>query len=151
MMKRGRCCSPTSAFPVQVVLSASAYLRGGYPCELYIDLKPALSAEALDRRCLRDFSENANRDFINALDALLPQKLIAPFVSLTGIDPRKKVHEITREERRALLQKLKALHLTITSPRPIAEGHRHRRRCRRSRGRAENDALEKGSKPAFRR
>ena len=104
-----------------VVLSASAYLRGRYPCELYIDLKPALSAEALDRRLLRDFSENANRDFINALDALLPQKLIAPFVSLTGIDPRKKVHEITREERRALLQKLKALHLTITSPRPIAE------------------------------
>ena len=104
-----------------VVLSASAYLRGRYPCNLYIDLKPALTADALDRRLLRDFSENANRDFINALGALLPQKLIAPFVALTGIEPRKKVNEITREERRTLLSLLKALPLTVTSPRPVAE------------------------------
>ena len=104
-----------------MVLSASAYLRGRYPCNLYIDLKPALTADALDRRLLRDFSENANRDFINALGALLPQKLIAPFVALTGIEPRKKVNEITREERRTLLSLLKALPLTVTSPRPVAE------------------------------
>ncbi|MBQ2695975.1 MAG: NAD(P)/FAD-dependent oxidoreductase [Clostridia bacterium] len=106
-----------------LVLSASAHLRD-YEHNRYqisIDLKPALSPEQLDSRILRDFSEEINKDFINSLDKLLPKKLIPVVVRLSGIDPRKKVHEITKEERTRLVQLLKGLTLTVKRPRPIAE------------------------------
>ena len=106
-----------------LVLSASAHLRD-YEHNRYqisIDLKPALSPEQLDSRILRDFSEEINKDFINSLDKLLPKKLIPVVVRLSGIDPRKKVHEITKEERTRLVQLLKGLTLTLKRPRPIAE------------------------------
>ena len=98
-----------------VVLSASASLR---PMEkkrykMYIDLKPALEEAELDKRLLSDFSKNINRNFSNSLAALLPQKLIPVMIKLSGIDPYKKVNEITKKERRALLELLKAFPLTI--------------------------------------
>ena len=106
-----------------MVLSASAHMRdfekNHYRAE--IDLKPVLDEGKLDARILRDFAENQNRDFINSLDKLLPQKLIPVIISLSGIDPRKKVHEITRAERLGFVSLLKHLPLTITKPRPIAE------------------------------
>ncbi len=106
-----------------MVLSASAHMRdfakNHYRVE--IDLKPALDEAKLDARILRDFAENQNRDFINSLDKLLPQKLIPVLVELSGIDPRKKVNEITRAERLSLVSLLKHLPLSITKPRPIAE------------------------------
>lgn len=106
-----------------VVLSASAYLRGlpDTKYTLSIDLKPALDESALDARLLSDFSDNINRDFINSLSALLPAKLIEPFVSLSGIDPRRKVNTVTRQERRDLVYLLKHLTLTINGTRPVAE------------------------------
>ena len=64
---------------------------------------------------------SANSDFINALDDLLPKKLIEPFVDLTEIDPRLKVHNLTREQRRRVLSLLKALPVTISGPRPVEE------------------------------
>ena len=88
---------------------------------LEIDLKPALDEPALDKRLVSDFGKHPNSDFINALDDLLPRKLIEPFVELTGIDPREKVHDLTREQRRRVLSLLKALPLEITGPRPVAE------------------------------
>ncbi len=106
-----------------VVLSASAHLRGYDPAILdaVIDLKPALDEEALDRRLLSDFKKYQNRDYINALSDLLPQKMIASVASLSGIDPRKKVHAITREERMSLLRTLKSLRIPLKKLRPIEE------------------------------
>lgn len=106
-----------------VILSASAYLRelGKTPYTISIDLKPALDDKTLDSRILSDFSKNINRDFTNSLSDLLPAKLIAPIVRLSGIDPRKKVNSITKPERAALVRLLKHLTLPITGARPVSE------------------------------
>ncbi len=99
-----------------VILSASRHMiltmDAGY--QLYIDLKPAMDEKKLDARLLRDFEKYANRDFANALDDLLPQKLIPVVIGLAEIDPRKKVNSVTKEERKRLCGLLKALPLTIT-------------------------------------
>ncbi len=106
-----------------MVLSASAHLAAPAPgkYEVLIDLKPALDERTLDARIRADFVKYQNRDFCNALDDLLPQKLIAPMVGLCGIDPHKKVHSITQEERRTLLQLLKGLRIPIRGFRSIDE------------------------------
>lgn len=88
---------------------------------LYIDLKPAMDAEQLDRRLLRDFEQNKNRQFKNALGDLFPGKLIPVMVELSGIWPEKKVNEITREERRRFAELIKKLPLTVTGTRSYAE------------------------------
>ena len=106
-----------------LILSASAHIpdveSGAY--ELHINLKPALSSAELDARLLSDFHKYVNRDFINALGDLLPLKAIEPVVELSGIDPRRKVNSITKEERRALAAVLQDLTVTPIRPRPIAE------------------------------
>ncbi|MBR3863328.1 MAG: NAD(P)/FAD-dependent oxidoreductase, partial [Clostridia bacterium] len=83
--------------------------------------KPVLDEKTLDARLLSDFKKYQNRDFLNALSDLLPQKLIAPLVRLSGIDARKKVNAITREERLALLALLKRLPVKVRDFRPVAE------------------------------
>jgi len=106
-----------------LVLSASAHLAPMEPgrYELSIDLKPALDEKTLDARLLSDFAKYSNRDFQNALSDLLPQKLIEPLVARSGIDGRKKVHDVTKEERKSFLQLLKGLTVLIGGTRPIAE------------------------------
>ncbi len=88
---------------------------------LYIDLKPALSEEKLDERLQRDLDIYSRRQFKNSLDRLLPKKLIPIIVDLSGIDENKESHQVTRAERRKLLQLLKRLEITITATRPIGE------------------------------
>lgn len=100
-----------------VVLTASSRIPDKYwkdELSFEIDLKASLSEEQLDKRIQRDFSENQNRQFKNALSGLLPSKLIPVIVELSGIDPEKKVHSVTREERRALNHLLKHFPGTIT-------------------------------------
>ena len=106
-----------------LVLSASAHLLDIMPgkYEVRIDLKPALDEKTLDNRILSDFEKYRNRDLINALDDLLPQKMIAPFVDLCCIDPRKKVHSVTREERERMVHTLKAMTVPIRGFRPLNE------------------------------
>ncbi|MCD8325339.1 MAG: NAD(P)/FAD-dependent oxidoreductase [Lachnospiraceae bacterium] len=99
-----------------LILSASSYysrqaLNGA---ALSIDLKPALTMEQLDKRLLREFEENKNKQFRNALNALFPSRLIPVMISLSGIAPEKKVHEISREERQRFAALIKALPLTVT-------------------------------------
>ena len=89
--------------------------------EIHIDLKPALSYEQLDKRIQRDFLENANKNFINALDALLPKKIVPVIVKLTGIKPSTKVNQVTKEMRSKLVNTLKDLKVTVMSLRPIEE------------------------------
>ena len=106
-----------------MILSASAHLRD-YDIStltLSIDLKPALDEKTLDARLLSDFKQNANKDFINSLSALLPSKMILPFISMTGIDERKKINAITKEERRVILSTLKDFRIPLSSFRPIEE------------------------------
>ena len=88
---------------------------------LHIDLKPAMDTEQLDRRLLRDFEHNKNKQFKNALGDLFPGKLIPVMVKLSGICPEKKVNEITREERRGFVELMKRLSLTVTGTRSYAE------------------------------
>ncbi|MBR2471999.1 MAG: NAD(P)/FAD-dependent oxidoreductase [Clostridia bacterium] len=103
-------------------LSASCHIKDlskDYIVE--IDLKPALDEKTLDARLLKDFSKYINRDFINALDDLLPAKMIPVFASLSGIDPRQKVNEITKAERNTICKLLKNMRLSVKKLRPIDE------------------------------
>ena len=106
-----------------MILSASAHLREEdlSRLTLHIDLKPALDEKELDARLLSDFSSNSNKDFINSLGALLPTKMIAPFIEMTAIDPRKKINSITKEERAIILKTLKDMTLPLSKYRPIEE------------------------------
>lgn len=88
---------------------------------LNIDLKPALSEEQLDARILRDFEENKNRQFKNSVKGLLPAKMIPVVISLSGIDPEKKINGITKQERKKLVECIKAFPLTLTGLRGFNE------------------------------
>ena len=103
------------------VLSASAVIGNKFPFELSIDLKPALDYETLDKRLLKDFAENKNKIYSNSLGALLPAKLIPVFVSVSGIDPNKKVNEITKEERKNICTLLKSFTVSVIGTRSVEE------------------------------
>lgn len=106
-----------------MVLSASAHIPDIAPdkYEARINLKPALDEKTLDARIISDFGKYSNKDFLNALSDLLPQKLIPAVVSLSGIDARKKVNSITKEERGALVGVIRSLRVPISGFRPINE------------------------------
>ena len=106
-----------------LVLSAGAHLRDLEKHNYYIDidLKPALDCEQLDARILRDFGDFPNREFGNSLGKLLPSKLIPVVVKRSGIAPDKRVNQITKEERRRLIETLKNLTYTVKRLRPIDE------------------------------
>lgn len=106
-----------------LVLSASSAVdgidKGG--CKAYIDLKPALSKEQLDRRILRDFEDCKNKELIHSMGKLLPSKLISVIISLSHIDPHTRVNALTKAQRWALVDILKAMPLTVTGLRPFSE------------------------------
>lgn len=106
-----------------VILSASSHLDKPVEKEyrLVIDLKPALSPAELDERIQRDFAKYINKIYANALGDLLPKKLIPIIIHLSGIDPEKKVNQITKDEREKLGWILKNLTLTIKRFRPLSE------------------------------
>lgn len=106
-----------------LVLSASAHIKSPEikRYNAVIDLKPALDTAQLDKRILRDFEENINRDFSNSLDKLLPKSLISVVVGLSGIAADTKVNHISREQRAKLGGVIKGLTLHITGFRPIDE------------------------------
>ena len=106
-----------------LILSASAHMRHfeKKTYRLEIDLKPALDEQQLDKRLLSDFTKYANSDFCNALNDLLPQKLIPVVVELTEIPPHQKVHDLTKDQRRGLLQLLKHFPVVIAGPCPVTD------------------------------
>ena len=113
-----------------IILSASSYLIRYKNIEellknnsinLEIDFKPALSEEKLDLRILRDFEEFKNKEFKNSLDKLLPQKLIPVVIEKVGINPYKRVNEITKEERLKIVKIIKYFKINISGTRPIEE------------------------------
>lgn len=104
-----------------IILSSSAHITDNSKYYINLDLKPALTNEVLDKRLIRDFEKYSNKDFINSLDELLPKKLIPIIVSLSKIEPHKKVNEITKQEREVLVSLLKNLKIDIKKLRPIEE------------------------------
>ena len=112
-----------------LIISASSYVgkkftdKKGQKKELTleIDLKPALTEEQLDQRVLRDFEENHNRQFKNAITKLFPAKLIPVMLELGGIDPEKKVNSIEKEERKQFVHLIKHFRMTLTGLRDYPE------------------------------
>ena len=107
-----------------LMLSASSYIGKKLQekeLRLVIDLKPALSIEQLDQRVLRDFEENMNKQFKNAIGKLFPAKLIPIMLELSGIDPDKKVNLISKEERQNFVSLIKSFEMTITGLRDFNE------------------------------
>ncbi|MBE6726659.1 MAG: NAD(P)/FAD-dependent oxidoreductase [Ruminococcaceae bacterium] len=106
-----------------LVLSASANMqkRPVTDYRLTVNLKPALTPEELDKRIRSDFEKYAAKDFVNALADLLPKAMIPYVVKQSGVDPRKKTGEVTKEERAALLETLTAFRIVPTGFRPVAE------------------------------
>ncbi|MBE5873403.1 MAG: NAD(P)/FAD-dependent oxidoreductase [Lachnospiraceae bacterium] len=112
-----------------LILSASSFYvkqqgkkgKADEDVKVFIDLKPALTVEQLDKRILRDFEERKNKQFKNALNGLFPTRLIPVMISLSGIDPDKRVNEITKAERQGFAALIKAIPLTVTGTRSFAE------------------------------
>lgn len=104
-----------------IVLSASAHVTEPKHCTVSIDLKPALSAEQLDHRILRDFEEFSGKILSHALDKLLPKRLIQPILAAAKLDPDLRVAQVTKEMRRRLVKTLKDWQLPVSAFRPIEE------------------------------
>ncbi len=98
-----------------IILTMSCFVKEYKDVVVTIDLKPALNKETLDKRILKDFSENTNKEFKNSLDKLMPKSLAKEVVILSGIDPSKKVNQITAKEREKLVDLIKALPVHISS------------------------------------
>lgn len=106
-----------------VILSASSHMTKPreHKYKIAIDLKPALDFKTLDKRIQKDFAENNNKDFINSLSKLLPNKLIPVIVKLSNIEPSVKCNQITKQQRQNLVQLLKNFTINIIDFRPIEE------------------------------
>jgi hypothetical protein len=107
-----------------VILSASGAIAPKYTKEklrLEIDLKPAIDEEQLDKRLLREFDEAKNKQFKNSIGGLFPAKMIPVMLELSGIDPEKKVNEITKAERQQFGRLIKAFPLTLNGTRDFNE------------------------------
>lgn len=107
-----------------LVLSASSYYgkcKDKTAVTAAVDLKSALTMEQLDRRILRDFEENRNKQFKNVIGSLYPSRLVPVMILLSGIDGEKKIHEVTRQERSRLAEVTKNLTMRVTGLRDFAE------------------------------
>lgn len=104
-----------------IALSASCHLKKAKSAKIYLDLKPALTQEQLDKRVCRDFEKYVKKHLQNALDDLLPKNLIPIVIRLSELDPHKEVSSITKEERRRLVSVIKSIELTVKGTRPIDE------------------------------
>lgn len=106
-----------------MILSASAHMRNMEKAryEIYIDLKPALSHEKLDARILRDFADNSNKTISNILALLVPKSLIVPILKMAHIKPSEKANQITKDMRKALIDVIKGIKLTVMDFNDISE------------------------------
>lgn len=104
-----------------IVLSMSAHLRENEKYRIEIDLKPALSAEQLTARVIRDFEKYGKKHLLHSMDDLLPKALIPVIIELSGLEEHRQTSTVTREERAELVNIMKRLPLIFKSFRPIDE------------------------------
>ena len=104
-----------------VILSASAHIPDNVPMDLFVDLKPALDEQTLERRILRDLEENKNKTMENILSLLLPRLMIPVILSLAEISPSTKANSLTKQQRKKLLSYIKSFPIRIKCKRPIDE------------------------------
>lgn len=107
-----------------LILTASSFVgpqAARQELRLMLDLKPALTSEQLDQRVLRDFDANPNKSFKNVASGLFPAKLTPVMIRLSGIEPDKKVHDISRDERQRFVRLIKNLEMTVTGLRDYRE------------------------------
>ena len=104
-----------------IVLTTSSYANRKGKVKLFVDLKPALDEQALDARILRDFDERKNQDLKNVTRALLPERLNLYVLKVAGLKESKKVNEVTKEERKRLVDTIKNLSFTFSSLAPFTE------------------------------
>ena len=113
-----------------IILSSSAHLlrypnietlMKNHKIQLHIDMKPALTEEVLEKRILRDFDEAKNKELKNGIRKLLPQKMILPMITKWNLLETKKINEITKEERKKMINSIKNLNLEIQEFRPVEE------------------------------
>jgi len=100
-----------------IILDMSAQIRDALKqgkVELLLDLKPAVTRELFDKRLQRELASHSNKDFRKSLKELLPQAMIPLFIRLSGINPEKKCHSVTKAERTKLLSLFKELILTVS-------------------------------------
>lgn len=102
------------------VLSASAHLKGE-GCKLIIDLKPALDEAKLSDRLLRDLEQYQNRSMENALTDLLPRSMIPVVLKRLEIPSDLQANSLKKQQRRAIVELLKAFPVSISGKRPVAE------------------------------
>lgn len=105
-----------------LVLSASAHLN--FETDEYtaiIDLKPALEDAKLEERMLRDFAEQQNRTIQNVLEGLLPRLMIPVMLEVCDLPGETKIHDVTKQQRRRLLENMKHFRISILEPRPLEE------------------------------
>ena len=104
-----------------IVLSASAHIDDTDGVLVELDLKPALTFEQLDARVLRDFEKYSNRELQNALDELLPKRMINIVISAAKLDPTVRVNQMSKSMRTALITCIKRFSMTVKGFRPIDE------------------------------
>ena len=102
------------------VLSASAHLKGE-GCKLLLDLKPALDENKLNDRILRDLDTYKNRAMENALTDLLPRSMIPVVLKILSIPADLQANSLTKQQRRSLVELLKAFPVDISGKRPVSE------------------------------
>ncbi|WP_294406700.1 NAD(P)/FAD-dependent oxidoreductase [uncultured Clostridium sp.] len=105
-----------------LILKGSRFIEKGRKYTAHVDLKPALNIGELDKRVQKDFTKYINKQFKDCLNDLLPQKIIPMVIEMSKISPDKMVNEITKEERRNLVNTLKDFSFEIDGLRPLAEG-----------------------------
>ena len=91
------------------------------PIAVSINLKPALTAEVLDKRLQKDFDLYSKKQLANGMKDLLPSNLIPIIISLAKLDPAKPINQITKEERQQLCHVLQHMTLTVKGLRPVEE------------------------------
>ena len=106
-----------------IIKSASCKMKSleNETYKILLDLKPALNEEVLDKRIQKDFKKYTNKKFENSLDDLLPKKLIPYVIQRSGIDKELVVHQISKEQRKNLVNLLKNMEFNIKKYRPIDE------------------------------
>lgn len=105
-----------------IILSASAHMKdNGGPYVLELDLKPALDEKKLDARLLRDFAQKQNETVYEGIRGLLPGQLVPVILERCGISAREPVHDVTKEQRRRILECMKYFRFQVAGKRPVEE------------------------------